>query len=179
MLHKLVDKIGVIAKHFDADVVVGKLKTSSFSGSRKANRVVHNIPQYKFRQILSYKLPLKGVKVLKRSEAYTSKVGNVLGRLIGLDTHKASAIAFALKVVDRSRFKLILSKARSDEANGRLRARRRRGSGLTAPLVGYSHQGDEAVRQRLMGDSRYPVLPTFAGSVKANLTGRIWHVKIC
>ena len=115
--------------------------------------------------------------MLKRSEAYTSKVGNVLGRLIGLDTHKASAIA--LKVADRSRFKLILSDARSDEANGRLRTRRRRGSGLTAPLVGYSHQGDEAVRQRLTGDSRYPVLPTFAGSVKANLTGRIWHVKIC
>jgi len=62
LLHKLADKIGVIAKHFDADVVVGKLKTSSFSGSRKANRVVHNIPQYKFRQILSYKLPLRVLK---------------------------------------------------------------------------------------------------------------------
>jgi len=62
------------------------------------------------------------------------KIGKVLGKLVGLDVHKASAIAFALKAVDYSCFRLILSEARSDEANGRLRVRCRRGSGLTAPL---------------------------------------------
>ncbi len=178
LLHKLVDKIGVIARHFDADVVIGKLGTSSFNGPRKMNRIIHNIPQYKFRQISSYKLPLKyGVKVLEKSEAYTSKIGKVLGKFIGLDVHKSSAIAFALKVADYSRFKLILSEVRSDEADGRLRARRRRGSGLTAPLVSFAHQGDDAL-QRLTGDSRYPVLSAFAESVKTDLTGRIWCVKI-
>ncbi|GEM_PF-1378003 len=179
LLHKLVDRIGVIAKHFDADVVVGKLETSSFNGSRKASRVIHNMPQYRFRQILSYKLLLKyGVRVLERSEAYTSVVGKVLGKMIGLDVHKASAIAFALKAVDYSRFKLILSEVRSDEADGRLRARRRRGSGLTAPCQFRSGlAGDEALL-RLTGDPWYPVLSAFAESVKPNLTGRIWHVKI-
>ena len=180
LLHKLVDKIGTIARHFNADVVVGKLKTSEFKGSRKVNRVIHNIPHYKFRHILSYKLPLKySVKVKEYSEAYTSKIGKVLGKLVGLDVHKASAIAFALKVVDYSRFKLILSEVRSDEANGRLRARRRRGSGLTAPCQSLRLTGDEAVRQRLTGDPWYPVLSAFAESVKANLTGRIWYVRIC
>ena len=183
LLHKLVDRVGAIARHFDADVVVGKLETSNFNGSRKANRVIHNVPQFKFRQILSYKLPLKfGVRVKEYSEAYTSKVGKVLGNLIGLDVHKSSAISFALKVVDYSRFKLILSEVRSDEADGRLRARRRRGSGLTAPcqsrLKDEGLAGDEAL-QRLTGDSWYPVLSAFAESVKANLTGRIRHVKIC
>ena len=118
-------------------------------------------------------------EVLKRSEAYTSKVGNVLGKFIGLDVHKASAITFALKVIDYSCFKLILSEARSNEANGRLRARRRGGSGLTAPYQSLRLAGDEALRLRLAGDSRYPVLSAFAESVKANLAGRIWHVKIC
>lgn len=184
LLHKLVDRIGVIARHFNADVVVGKLETSKFNGSRKANRVVHNMPQFKFRQILSYKLPLKyGVRVKEYSEAYTSKIGKVLGRFVGLDVHKASAIAFALKVVDYSRFKLILSEVRSDEANGRRRAGRRRGCGLTAPcqsrLEDEGLAGDEASRQRLTGDPRYPVLSALAESVKANLTGRLWHVKIC
>ena len=180
LLHKLVDKIGTIARHFNADVVVGKLKTSEFKGSRKVNRVIHNIPHYKFRHILSYKLPLKySVKVKEYSEAYTSKIGKVLGKLVGLDVHKASAIAFALKVVDYSRFKLILSEVRSDEANGRLRARRRRGCGLTAPCQSLRLTGDEAVRQRLTGDPWYPVLSAFAESVKANLTGRIWYVRIC
>jgi len=179
LLHKLVDRVGAIARHFDADVVVGKLETSNFNGSRKANRVIHNVPQFKFRQILSYKLPLKfGVRVKEYSEAYTSKVGKVLGNLIGLDVHKSSAISFALKVVDYSRFKLILSEVRSNDACGRLRARRRRGSGLTAPCQSLRLAGDEAL-QRLTGDSWYPVLSAFAESVKANLTGRIWHVKIC
>ena len=180
LLHKLVDRIGTIARHFDADVVVGKLKTSNFRSSRKANREVHNMPQYKFRQILSYKLPLKyGVKVFEKSEAYTSKIGMFLSKLIGLDVHKASAIAFALKVVDYSHFKLILSEVHPDEADGRLRVRRRRGSGLTAPCQSKRLAGDEAVRRRLTGDSWYPVLSAFAECVKANLTDRIWHVKIC
>ncbi|GEM_PF-4802936 len=120
LLYKVTDEIGVIARHFNADVV-SKLKTSRFNGSKRLNRIIRNMPQYKFRRILSYKLPLKyGVKVLEKSEAYTSVVGRVLCRLVGLDVHKSSAIAFALKVVDYSRLKLILSEVRSDEADGRV-----------------------------------------------------------
>ena len=178
LLHKLVDRIGVIARHFNADVAVGKLESSKFDGSRKVNRVIHNMPQFKFRRILSHKLPLKyGIKVEEYSEAYTSKIGKVLGKLVGLDVHKASAIASALKAVDYSCFKLILSEVRSDEANGRWRARRRRGSGLTAPcqsrLKDEGLAGDEALRQRLTGESWHPVLSAFAERVKANLTGRV------
>ena len=67
-----------------------------------------------------------------------------------------------------------------DEANGRLRVRRRRGGGLTAPCQSQMGlAGCDAVRLRLTGDSWYPVLSAFAESVKANLTDRIWLVKIC
>ena len=76
LLHKVVDRIANIAKHFNADVVVGKLNTSKFKGFRKVNRVIHNMPQYKFRQVLAYKLPLRGVVVKEHSEANTSKIGS-------------------------------------------------------------------------------------------------------
>jgi len=56
LLHKLVDRIGVI----------GKLESSKFDGSRRVNRVIHNMPQFKFRRILSHKLPLKySIKIIK------------------------------------------------------------------------------------------------------------------
>ncbi len=180
LLHRLADRIGRIAKHFNATVVVGKLKTSEFNGTKKANREVHSMPHFRFRQILKYKLPLKyGVKVKEHSEAFTSKVGRILGRFIGLDVHKASAIAFAIKVIDYNLFKLILSEVRSDEADGRLRARLAKGCGLTAPCQSLRLAGDEAFEQRLTGDPWYPVLSALAESVKASLTGRIWLVKIC
>ncbi len=106
LLHRLVDKIGNMATHFDADVVVGKLNTGRFnSPNRRATRKVRQMPQYKFRQLLKWKLTGRGVRVLERSEAYTSKIGSKLGLLWGLDVHKCAAVVFAIKVIDYALFR--------------------------------------------------------------------------
>ena len=90
-IHEAVDKIGNIAEHYDADVVVGKLNTGDFkSQSKKANREVKNMPQHKFRQALK-KLERRGIKVMEKSEKNTTKVGEKISPLVGLDVHKCSA----------------------------------------------------------------------------------------
>ena len=95
-IHSAVDKIGNIAKHYDADVFVGKLNTGKFkSDNKKANREVKNMPQYKFRKTLR-KLERKGIKVEEKSEKNTTNIGKKISPLVGLDVHKCSAIAFAL-----------------------------------------------------------------------------------
>jgi len=197
LLHAIADKIGRIAKHFEAEVVAGKLNTGRFSSwNHKANRAVKNIPHYKLKQILEYKLPLKGIPFRVESEAHTTTVGKALSELIGLDVHKSSAISFALRLLDPEEFKEILSEVRSsmrpEEGGG---AGVGEGSGLTAPCqsgCGCSNftnstnsteglAGDEAgdnPRQRLPGDSRYPGLLAFASSLKPGLARRIWHVKV-
>ena len=96
-IHRAVDKIGNIAEHYDADVVVGKLNIGNFkSDNKKANREVKNMPQHKFRQTLK-KLERRGIKVMEKSEKNTSNVGEKISLLVGLDVHKCSAIAFTLK----------------------------------------------------------------------------------
>ena len=64
----------------------------------------------------------------KRSK-YNKKVGRMLSHILGLDVHKCSAIAFALKS-DFPLFKL-LSVVSSNEGDGSLRGRQKRGSSLT------------------------------------------------
>jgi len=149
-IHQAVDKIGNIAKHYDADVFVGKLNTGSFkSDNKKANRKVKNMPQYKFRQALK-KLERKGIKVDEKSEKNTSKVGERISHLVGLDVHKCSAIAFALKSISYNLFKhliTLLSVVSSNEGDGSPRGRRKRGKRAyrpcsehklwTAPQSGY------------------------------------------
>jgi IS605 OrfB family transposase len=140
VLNKLVEKIGNLASHYDAEVVVGHLNTGRFkSYSKQATRKIRQMPQYKFRPLLT-RLELHGIPVTERSEAYTSQLGAVLSQLIGLDTHKCAAILFALKVINYALFQqlktLFLFGAPSDEGDGSRRRRRRRESGLTA-LIQY------------------------------------------
>jgi len=133
LLYKLVAKIGRVAAHYQADVVVGKLNTGKFQGGRKANRQIHQLPQYKFRHLLMQQLTKRGIQVQERSEAYTSKLGEKIAPLLGLDIHKAAAISFGLKILNYSQFRTLLSEVRSNEDSGSLRAKHRRGSELTAP----------------------------------------------
>jgi len=140
-VHQAVDKIGNIAKHYDADIFVGKLKTGKFnSNNKKANREVKNMPQYKFRKTLK-KLERKGIKVVEKSEKNTSKVGKKISPIVGLDVHKCSAIAFALKCISRNLFKnliTLLSVVSSNEGDGSPRGRRRRGKRANCPRPGLS-----------------------------------------
>jgi len=138
-IHQAVDKIGNIAKHYDADIVVGKLNTGSFkSDNKKANRKVKNMPQYKFRQTLK-KLERKGIKVEEKSEKNTTNVGEKISSLVGLDVHKCSAIAFAVKSISRNLFKkliMLLSVVFSNEGDGSPRGWRRRGKRANCPRPG-------------------------------------------
>lgn len=183
LIHKLVDKIGNMAEHFDADVAVGKLNTGKFkSRNRKANRKVKNMPQHKLRRALK-KLRMRGIAVIESSEAYTSKVGRKLSPLLGIDVHKAAAIAFCIKLIDDDLFESMRRNppgVASDEGDGSLRGRRGAGCGPTAPRQSQRGlAGDDPGRARLAGDARYPALSALAESLKTSLAGRIWHVKIC
>lgn len=137
LVNKLVEKIGNIARHYNAEVVTGALNTAKFKNcNKKATRKIRQMPQYQFRQLLK-RLERQGIKVGERSEAYTSKIGAILSPLIGLDIHKCAAILFAIKVINYEVFqqlKTFLFGVLSDEGNGSRRRMRRRESGLTAPL---------------------------------------------
>ena len=138
-IHEAVDKIGNIAKHYDADIVVGKLNTGKFnSNNKKANREVKNMPQYKFRKTLK-KLERKGIKVIEKSEKNTSNVGKKISPLVGLDVHKCSAIAFAVKSISYNLFRnliTLLSVASSNEGDGSQRGVRKRGKRADCPRPG-------------------------------------------
>jgi len=129
-LHILVNKIGNVAKHYDAEVFCGKLKTLHSKGKKRANRKTYGMNQFAMRQIMSYKLPLKGVIYNEWSEGYTTKVGRILSKPLGLDVHKASAYAFAIKVTDYNLF-TFLRGACTNEGDGSLSARLNGGSGPT------------------------------------------------
>ena len=138
-IHQAVDKVGNIAKHYDADVFVGKLNTGKFnSNNKKANRKVKNMPQYKFRKTLK-KLERKGIKVIEKSEKNTTKVGEKISTLVGLDVHKCSAIAFALKSMSYNLFRhliTLLSVVSSYEGDGNPRGERKRGKRADRPRPG-------------------------------------------
>ena len=129
-IKKVAHKVKNLAKHFNADVVIGKLHTSKFKSHRKANRMVHQMPQLKLRKWIKHICVKNDVRCEERSEANTTKVGRMLSLIFGLDVHKCSAIAFALKLSDFHVFKL-LSGVSSYDVNGRRRGRRRRGSSPT------------------------------------------------
>jgi len=179
-IHSAVDKIGNIAKHYDADVVVGKLNTGKFkSDNKKANREVKNMPQYKFRQTLK-KLERKGIKVIEKSEKNTSKVGEKISTLVGLDVHKCSAIAFAIKVSSYNLFKhliTLLSVVSSNEGDGSPRGERKRGKRAYRPRPGLS-----IMRFWASPLSGYSAMPgswglSFLEGLRTGLT--CIHVKVC
>jgi len=176
-IHQAVDKIGNIAKHYDADIVVGKLNTGSFkSVNKKANREVKNMPQYKFRKTLR-KLERKEIKVEEKSEKNTSKVGERISTLVGLDVHKCSAIAFALKCISYNLFRkliTLLSVVSPDEGDGSQRGRRRRGKRADCPCSGH--------KLWTAPQSGYPAMPggwglSFLERLRAGLT--CLRVKVC
>ncbi|MCD6214317.1 MAG: IS200/IS605 family accessory protein TnpB-related protein [Candidatus Desulfofervidus sp.] len=180
LVHKVVDKIGNIAEHYNAEVVVGKLNTGKFkSKNRRLNRKIKNLSQFKFRQILK-KLEKRGIKVRERSEAYTTKIGKKLSPLIGLDVHKCSAIAFCIKLINYKLFELMRTNPSAvfpNEGNGSLRERRRMGCELTAPVQSLGLGGDEA-----SDGGGYPAILGSGGlSFMDNLkTGfACLHVEVC
>jgi IS605 OrfB family transposase len=143
-LHQLVNKIGNLAAHYRAEIVVGTLNTGSFRSScRKATRKIRQLPQHTLRQML-LKLERRGLRVMERSEAYTSKVGAHLSRLIGLDVHKCAAILFALKVINYPLFKelmhnLLTQNALHDGDRSLKSTQRSEGRTLTASIPSGSH----------------------------------------
>jgi len=141
LIHKIVNKIGNIAKHYDAEVTAGKLRTLTSKKHRHANRRVHRMSQFKFRQVSAYKLPLSGVKYSEHSEAYTSKVGRTLSKPLGLDVHKASAYAFAIKVMDYKSFTCFLRGGRLHEGDGILNAQRSGGKLANSHTLGLQRLG--------------------------------------
>jgi len=126
-IHLLVNKVRNVAKHYGAEVTAGKLKTLRSRGCNHANRKTQGMNQYAMRKIMAYKLPLNGVRYSERSEAYTSKVGRELSKLLGLDVHKASAYAFSVKVIDYPSFTFLRS-VHADEDDGSLSMRLNGGS---------------------------------------------------
>ena len=131
LTHKLVNKVGNIAKHYRAEVIAGKLKTLHCKGHRRTNRKAQGMNQYRMREILRYKLPLRGIRYRDMSEGYTTQVGRKLSRPLGLDAHKASAYAFAIKVIDYASFTFLRS-VRADDEDGIQSAWLNEGSELTA-----------------------------------------------
>jgi len=179
-VHQAVDKIGNIAKHYDADIFVGKLKTGKFnSNNKKANREVKNMPQYKFRKTLK-KLERKGIKVIEKSEKNTTKIGEKISPLVGLDVHKCSAIAFAIKSISYNLFRnlmTLLSVVFSNEGDGSPRGWRKRGKRANCPRSGLRMMKFWASPQ-----SGYSAMPgswglSFMDGLKGGFT--CLRVKIC
>jgi len=188
-IKKVANKVKNLAKHFNADVFIGKLCTSKFKSHRKANRMVHQMPQLKLRKWIKHICMKNGVRCEERSEANTTKVGRILSHILGLDVHKCAAIAFALKLLDFHVFKL-LSGVTSNEGDGSLRGRQKRGSSPTGTA-----QHDFRIRMKcwaammspLMrterGDGGYPETPGIRGllltsRLKANLPFHMVNIKI-
>jgi IS605 OrfB family transposase len=118
LIHRLVKKVRNIAKHYNGEVVVGRLHTAYTGSCHHFNRRVQGMNQYAMREVMRYKLPLDGVRFRERSEANTSKLGAVLSKPLGLDVHKAAAYAFAVKVADYDLFKSFLRGVHADEGDG-------------------------------------------------------------
>jgi IS605 OrfB family transposase len=179
LLHKTANKIRNIADHYGAKVVYGKLDTAKFRGKPRANRRIKRIPHRKLGRILEYKCGAE-----RRSEAFTTRVGEKISPRVGLDVHKCSAAAFALKVLDHEAFKAlrspsggILRGAAPNEDDGSPRCRLSAGSGPTAP-----HQTQGLVRDEVLSDGGYPEIPgirglSFLESLKTGLP--CLRVKIC
>jgi len=180
-IKKVANKVKNLAKHFNADVFIGKLRTSKFKSHRKANRIVHQMPQYKLRKWIKHICMKNDVKCEERSEANTTKVGRMLSHILGLDVHKCSAIAFALKLSDFHVFKL-LSGVSSYDVNGRRRGRQRRGSSPTGTAQHEKRMKCWAAMMSLR-DGGYSETPgirglLFMSRLKASLPFHMVNIKI-
>lgn len=173
LLHATANKIRNIAEHYNARVVYGKLNTRRFNANSRANRKIKRISHHKLGSILEYKCSAK-----RYSEAYTTKLGEKLSPLVGLDAHKCAAAVFALKVLDYDAFKNLRSSldeiprgVASDEGDGSPRRRLSAGSGPTAPIQDYVLDGDEVAVRCDRGYSEIPGIRglSFLESLKTDL----------
>jgi IS605 OrfB family transposase len=190
LLHKTANKIWNIAEHYGARVVYGKLSTSKFKTNHKTNRKVGRIPHHKLGSILEYKCG-----AMKRSEANTTKIGEKVSPIVGLDVHKCSATAFALKVLHYEGFRELIGNlfpiscsssdetiprgALLNEGNGSPRRRLSVGSGLTALHPDQLLVHDEVA---IRGNGGYSIAPgirglSFMESLKTSLP--VLDVRIC
>jgi len=186
-IKKVAHKVKNLAKHFNADVFIGKLRTSNFKSHKKANRIVHQMPQLKLRKWIKHICVKNGVMCEERSEANTTRVGRILSPILGLDVHKCAAIAFALKLSDFPLFKL-LSGVSSYDVNGRRRGRRRRGSSPTGTAQHNKRMKCWAAMMPSLlrteeRDGGYPEIPgirglLFTSRLKANLPFHMVNIKI-
>ncbi len=139
LTHRMVNKVCNIAKHYGAEVVVGKLHTAYTNSGHRFNRRVQGMNQYAVREVMRYKFPNAGVGFQEHSEAHTSVVGREIKMPLGLDVHKASAYAFAVKALDYGRFRslrnglTVLHEFCADEGDGIPSAGRVGGSEQTVP----------------------------------------------
>jgi hypothetical protein len=190
LLYKSANKIRNIATHYGASVVYGRLSTWKFRGNRRANRKVKRIPHHKLGFILEYKCGAR-----KRSEAYTTKLGERISPIVGLDVHKSSAAVFALKVLRYEVFREWMGNlfpsscsssneaipvgAVSDEGNGSPRHRLRSGSGLTALRQAQGLMHNEVASKCNGGYSATPGSGglSFLESLKTNLP--CLDVRVC
>ena len=175
LTHKLVNKVGNIAKHYGTEVVAGKLRTLHCKGRRHLNRKTQGMNQFRIRQVLRYKLPLRGVRYRDMSEAYTTQVGKRLSRPLGVDVHKAAAYAFSVKVIDYPSFTFLRS-VHANEEDGILSMRLNGGSELTAP-----HETTGLVCDDLHAGACEEATPNFLGKggLESNqFQTRILQVKI-
>ena len=115
---------------------------------------------------------------MEKSEKNTTKVGEKISPLVGLDAHKCSAIAFAIKVISYNLFRkfiTLLSVVSSNEGDGSLRGRQRGGKRANRPCSG---------PERLWAapPSGYPAIPgswglSFFDRLRAGLP--CIRVKVC
>jgi IS605 OrfB family transposase len=108
ILHRLVNKVANIAKHYQAEVVAGKLRSNYTNHRHRFNRRIQGMNQHRMRQIMRYKLPVKGCVFTELSENNTTTLRRKLSKSIGLDVHKAAAYAFAVKATDYPCFRSLL-----------------------------------------------------------------------
>ncbi|RLE63851.1 MAG: hypothetical protein DRJ47_08930 [Thermoprotei archaeon] len=82
------------------------IKKRRYTRSRTANRKITRFPK---RKLLEYSIVMAmkyGFKVYLVNPAYTSKVGEKLGKELGIDKHTASAYALAVKTLQANVFKI-------------------------------------------------------------------------
>ncbi|MCD6488922.1 MAG: IS200/IS605 family accessory protein TnpB-related protein [Desulfurococcales archaeon] len=84
-----------------------RIKKRRYRRSRTANRKITRFPK---RKLLEHGIVMTmryDFKVYLVNPAYTSKIGEKLGRELGLDRHTASAYALALRVIQPEVFKIL------------------------------------------------------------------------
>ena len=89
-----------------------RIKERRYTKSRKANRKITRFPK---RKLLEYGIVMAtkyGFKVYLVNPAYTSKTGEKLGKLLGLDKHTASAYVLALKYLGVTVIPLCISSSK-------------------------------------------------------------------